>query len=251
MAQNAVAREGRRPLLVEFTGLPGAGKTTIARAVLPELARAGYRCVVPGRLGDPPEAVPEGSSVWLGKLGTLSGLISVSLRNPVVFFRALAYAWSAAPRSLVTVRRMKTLLCRLSVIEGAMDADCDLVVLDQGLIQNVWSITAAGDPPKDERGLRPLVERLLSGFSPLLVLVDIDVERAVERIGDRPTMDSRFDRMPAGRAAALLGRHGAVLERIVRCAAELPTIRCLRVDGGRPPTANVPLILDEIRNARR
>jgi len=250
MGKDPVAGANRRPLLVEFTGLPGAGKTTIARALLPELARAGYRCVVPGRLGAPPEAAPEGSST-LGKLGTLGGLISVSAGNPSAFFRTLAYAWGVAPKNLVTLRRMKTLLVRLRLIQGAMGADCDLVVLDQGLIQNVWSITAAGEPPERERGLRPLVESLLVELSPLIVLVDIDVERAVERIGGRPTMDSRFDRMPAARAAALLERHREILERIVRRAVALPTVRCLRVDGGRPPEENVPLVMEQVTTALR
>ena len=32
------------PLIVEFTGLPGAGKTTITNAVISELTKEGYDC---------------------------------------------------------------------------------------------------------------------------------------------------------------------------------------------------------------
>lgn len=236
------------PLLVEFTGLPGAGKTTITRAVLSELATTGYNCFDLSALGTP-EAIEKKEGRLFSKLKTFYYFASSCVNHKRIALNVLLYALQVTPLSIVSLQRVVTLLLRLDLIKTMMSDSYDLIVLDQGLIQNIWSITATGNPPANNKYLVRLLKSILDETSPAIILVDVDVELAMERINHRLTMRSRFDKMLPDKAADLLAEHKNVFNQVVNCAAQLKGTCYLNVNGSRPIEKNVTLVVQFIERA--
>lgn len=238
-----------RPLLIEFMGLPGAGKTTLAQLVLQDLSAAGYHCFALSRL-DAPEAIEKRKGGLFSKLKTLCGLLFSSLLYGSIARSAFLYTLHVRPFNLGSLRRLIVLLTRLDFMRRLAHSPYDIVLLDQGLLQNVWSLSVTGEPPTDDRYLRRLLEAIHDEFSPLVVGVHVGADLATERVTTRPTMRSRFDTLPADHAGSLLARHKDVISKILSLSASLQEDGCLDVNGGRPPDQNVRIIVPFIQRAR-
>ena len=231
------------PVFVEFTGLPGSGKTTIGKAVLLELARMDYRCFSNGTLSNPETSIrPKEARRLFNKLETFNSLISSCITHKYVAANALMCALHTRPLSLVSFGRAADLLIRLNLIKKVMDDNYDLIIFDQGVIQYIWSIAATDKPPSDKYLIR-LLKRILNEISLAIVLVDIDVDMAVERINNRPTTSSRFDRMSSNQAGKLLAKQRDFFKQFVNWSVELNDIRYLAVDGSHPIKKNSNTII--------
>ncbi len=225
-----------RPLIVEFAGLPGAGKTTVARLLPLELRARGYLCgdrdLVRGRrFGQ--ERVP------------YAGIGHFFLRKHSVLGSALRLGLAAPPYKPARIREVLKLLLwsyRLSLAQATSN---DVVVLDQGLMQAAWSTMVRGEL-WDESAVRAAVSTmLLSADVPfILVYVDVGVELAMQRIGSRRTMRSTYDRMSAEDATRLLATHQRRLSTIFQHAAADTGASQLTLDGSRPPTESCQKVVE-------
>lgn len=229
------------PLIIEFIGLPGAGKTTITQHVLVELRTAEYRCFSLNNLNNP-ETIEKRKGGVLSKLKTFFGFLSASVVYKRIAINAFKYSLHVTPFSFSNFRRAVVLVIRLNEIRSILKGNYDLVVLDQGLIQNIWSIAAAGDTPKDNKYLDRLLESVLDSFPSYIIYVDVGAETAMERIKLRRTMRSRFDRMSTDQAKTLLARHKELFEHIVNTLNKFPETGFLFVDGQQSIEQNVSLI---------
>ncbi|MGE5251974.1 MAG: hypothetical protein ACM3QS_17350 [Bacteroidota bacterium] len=239
----------RQPLLIEFIGLPGAGKTTIAQRVKAELEGQGYRCFGLSSI-DSPEAVEKKKGGPFNKVKTLSRTLLSCLIYREIAASALSYTLRVRPLDRRTLRRLVTLLSRLDFTGGLVRSDYDILLLDQGLLQNIWSIAVSGDPPEDETHLKRLLKSVLDQFSPLIVGVHVGADLAADRVTTRRTMRSRFDRMDASRTEPLFVKYQDVISRILSLSADIQEEACLDVNGGKPPEQNVQLIVPFIQQAR-
>lgn len=238
------------PLLVEFVGLPGAGKTTLAQEVIEELAGNGRRCFGHSTLQDP-ESVHKKSGGVSSKLRTLARFVASCLTHRRVAANAFLYAMQVNPLDPVTLRRLFIFLVRLRYVRKIMDGDHDLLILDQGPIQNLWSIATTGSEPRDEKYLGRALQGVLDELAPFVVLVSVDPELAGERIAQRSTMRSRFDRMSPAEARALLSEHERGFARFVHLADGFGRTGLLRVDGSDPIRNNVGQIVRFVEGARQ
>ncbi|HEY5903524.1 MAG TPA: hypothetical protein VIU39_13295 [Anaerolineales bacterium] len=239
----------QRPLLIEFMGLPGAGKTTLAQFVLEELTAAGYRCFALNRL-DEPEPIEKRKGGLTSKLRTAGGVLVSTLRYRLIAGSAWAYTRQIRPFNLNSFRRYFVLLTRLDLLRRLMRGPYDILLLDQGLLQSIWSLSATGEPPRDDCQLETLLQAIHAELSPLIVGVHVGADLAVERVTTRPTRRSRFDTIPASQASSLLRRQKDVISRILSLSAGLQEASCLDVNGSRPPDQNVRLIVPFIQKAR-
>lgn len=188
--------------VVELCGLPGGGKSHLARRVCDALEGQGAAVHRPGlRIG--PQV--RGPRRLAGKLGLVTRAVldepGASLRlaaalhgapgtgGPDVLGRWVA--WSCTQRLVTDARRLN-----------------GVTVLDEGVLQAIWSIGLRSD-------VAPVLRRLerdrASWAAPdLVVVVDASVDLVDQRLASRRSRHSRTQRLPPEERAREL-RHGAAL----------------------------------------
>jgi thymidylate kinase len=239
-----------QPLLIEFIGLPGAGKTTIAQVAIQNLNASGYRCFGLSTL-DKPETKEKVKGGILSKFRTIIQFILSCFIYPRIAMDAIRFVMQVKPVSLNNIQRYILLMARLKFFGSLMDEDLDFIILDQGLIQYIWSIAVSGERPTDNSYLEKLVNSLLVEMPLFVIMVDIETELAIKRIINRPTMRSRFDRMPPSIAEEWLSNHKEVFLQIVDSTSAFKSTGYLNVSGDQPVNTNIGLIIPFIQRARQ
>jgi hypothetical protein len=217
--------------VLEFVGLPGAGKSEIARRLPRALQARGYACAPRIPIG-----ARGGTSRWSGagrilttNLPTLGSAARLALAGRPYYPGRLHHAL----RVPAWPRRWE-----LARIEGL-----DVMVLEEGLVQNLWGVLLGGDASPDEADhtLRAVMARR-PGVSFAFVHVDVDAETALRRIAGRGKPSKRIDRAPDPERRRLLTTHAPQLEELLRRASAIAQAPVLRVDGHR----TTPLLLDDV-----
>jgi thymidylate kinase len=220
-----------RPLIVEFIGLPGAGKTTVSRRVVSELDSAGHRCLtrdVWAELRSDHRRYPRVS------LKEVYQFFVFCVRHMQVAFYALSYAFQVTPLNMRTLRKGVIFLRKLyklkRIVREAARWGYDTVLFDQGLMLHVSWFAVPGSPPPDISLIRLL--KSVSGEIPqAFVLFDVDVPTAIERVTKRSTMRF-FEMRGISSPESVLGRYEGYVQNIVNCGAQLNgACRLLRVNG--------------------
>jgi thymidylate kinase len=235
----------KTPYYFEFTGLPGAGKTTISKKVAQNLAGMNYKYFVNRSLSNTNNDEQKKIERVFSKIETFYYFISSCVNYKYVALNAFLCAIQTRPLSLESFWRAAKLLIRLNFIKSIMEENYDLILLDQGLIQNIWSISATGNQPP-EKTIIELLKSILEEISLNIVLVDIDVDIAIDRITKRPTMASRFDKMSLLMVEKMLTKQQDFFKQVVIWCEDLKVIRCLAVDGNHPIENNSNIIINFI-----
>lgn len=224
---------------VELVGLPGAGKTTVAREAAKQLRAAGL-------------AVAEddlASLTGVARLARYARFAGFCVRNPRLF-RATARYTVAAGR--LSVQRLRFAVGVLTHAFGASEAGrtSDVVLVSQGALQAAWSVAVGGEPPNDSR-IADLVAALWPIHRGAVVHVDIDPVRASARIARRTGGESRFDRMPAVAVDAELRPMAEHLAKMTRAVFGRVGDAGLRLDGGASPIENAAVLAAFIQRGSR
>ncbi|HEU4877140.1 MAG TPA: hypothetical protein VFT07_04795, partial [Sphingomicrobium sp.] len=166
-------------MLVELFALPGAGKSTVGAA----LAK---RAVVTTRA--------DVSAAWANS-SALQRLayIGRALTDRAAVTAALRFAIGAR----LTTRESLYRLLRLMAKTDWLRSRSGMVLLDQGFLQDIWSIflsskSASADPAL----LCSLIGALYRGIDATIVVLDVNPETASSRVAARTHGDSRFDNLP-------------------------------------------------------
>lgn len=211
------------PLIVEFVGLPGAGKTTIANEVIARLATAGLNCASKSDL--------TGSFKTYQRWTKLMHYALYSVEDPGLFTAALLYGFHVKPLNIESMRRSIGLIRKSHLYQDyvAQHGSYDIILLDQGLIQDIWSVGITGYRP-GEKYLVRLVNAIAWHSPYMVVKFDIDVETSGTRIGERTTMASRFDRVGPDTRIQMLSKHKTALGVITGLVRKVGKARFHRVD---------------------
>lgn len=183
---NRFGRSRRPPsVVVELAGAPGAGKSTLAAALLGRLAEHG----VPARS----IALPAGGGgvKVVRLLRKASATACEAGRSPRRTVALIAAAEAAGlSRREVVARSVNLLVLRRSV--RASRRRPGVHVLDQGFVQELVSIAMSGDAS-------PCVDALRPGEAAVgpdvVVLLSAPTFILVQRLHDRPGTQSRLERM--------------------------------------------------------
>lgn len=230
---------GRRaaPLIVEFVGLPGAGKTTVARHVIRRLRRDGYRCADRRLIGGEP----------LVRAAHYARFAARTVTAPGQLLAAIRCGLAVEPLTPDRVRHTLTLCAWGYRLDLAHRRDLDVILFDQGVLQTVWSVILDGDMPSVaalERALQTMA------LPTAYVHFDIDIDSAVSRIQQRPTGTSRFDHMTPDTAAAALAAHRSRFRDLIQLAIRLGGGARLDLPASRPPEELGQAIISFIRSLR-
>lgn len=177
-----------RALLVEFAGLPGAGKTALSHAVAGRLRERGIPVTELRAL------YPDTSSG--ARIRKMAWALRGILRRPGDAYRGARAVWASGQRSLVDALKVLHNLLFVSALMWGSGSRERVLLLDQGIVQALWSI---GYSARDGafagivEGLRARLPR-----PDLVVIVEASPHTAAHRLATRPSGGSRLERQAAG-----------------------------------------------------
>lgn len=210
----ASAGVGRRSVVVELCGLPGAGKTTLAADVVDRLRESGLSAVV----ADAPisAAVPFAQRS-MRKVGLLASTVAA---RPGEALRAARRLGAGQPngrdRLAVPVQ-----WCVTSAVVSSAGRRPGLSVLEEGLVQALWSAQLSARSPYAADVRRMLAYRSGSATPDLVVHLDVPVEVALARLRARESRHSRVQRMSDAQQIDILGHGDWLLRRILAAWTDL------------------------------
>ena len=230
--------------IVEFIGLPGAGKTTLCTEVARQLHN-GDRSVVCRN-----DILQEWHRNSIGQ--KLMQLRPDCPRDWQVLTQILALAAQVQPLNTTSVLKAATTYVNAKrntrtalhlpptrLLDGGGLQEATLL-LDQGVLQEAWSVAISGQNPP-LKALQRAIEALAGDSTMRVVALKVDVETALDRIQHRPTHNSRFDAMNPDRASEILSTSLASLQTILDALRSLG-IPILEVDSSHPIQENARAI---------
>ena len=231
-------------VIVEMFGLPGAGKSTVAREVINELRAAGLRV-------EDDDLPPLSLLARVGRYARFAKFCAARLRllAAVTRYAAAIRPWSAT-RAAFAWEIFVHAFGRLEAKRRGADA----VILSQGALQASWSVGVRGSIPGDEM-LGRMFEELARADSPTIVAeIDLAASDAAGRVARRRGGGSRFDGMPASRVRVELQSMSDLAGRIARNVRDRAATRFVRLDAALPASRNgraLTRMVLELRSARR
>jgi thymidylate kinase len=224
-----------KPLIIEFAGLPGAGKTTTAESVVAQLQARGLDCAYrPSLVG-----------IRGGRTRHRLRFLWFRIRHWRLIVAAIAYALSIRPRRWARIRTVEHLVFLAYYQSEQRQTARDIVVVDQSVVQTMWSTCIHGETPDGKRS-RALLERFqrVAGGVVVLVVVDIDPDTAASRVVEREPgwWRARFDRLPVGEVKSVFAKQRDALHLLAEQAISTARGPGITVDGTHSPTGNAARI---------
>jgi hypothetical protein len=156
------------------------------------------------------------------------------LTHPRYMASALRFGLSVHPLNIASVSRVYRVSNWAYGLSRARNQGFERVILDQGIVQELWSVTLTGSRWSPRALDAVLLEMLAgTGVSLALVYLDIGIEEATDRLRRRPVSTSRFDRMDLSEARALLSSRDAGLKEFFQRAVAVTGAPWCRVNGER------------------
>jgi thymidylate kinase len=229
--------EADRSLVVEFVGLPGAGKTTAARPVIEQLMAHGYTCGSRARIG-------RGESSRAAHYGRLGRFY---LQHAGELGAAVRLGLSGPQFSTARVRQALKLSVWSYRLQAVRASGYDVTILDQGPVQQACSTMLHGRIGS-EMAVNAALRSMLLGAKVTFAFVyfDIDVDLAAARIAHRPGGERSFGRLKGEEAKLRLAIYRQHLDSLLEFAESATGAVRYRVDGARPAEQACPQILDFI-----
>ena len=232
----------QNPLVVEFVGLPGSGKTTVSHLVTSKLKAKGIKII----------SREEILQQWHQQkvLQKLLKLFSSNSNQWNILRDSLIFAAQVKPINLQSFLRAGKVFVNVKRNDDVVDAgNCQIILLEQGLLQTVWSIVITGSLPQLSYPKRAMTD-LFDNRSIAVINCNIDLNTAVSRIKNRPRKkkkDSYFDLMDSKSLHYLLTKYFPYLQEIVHCA-QTAKIPILEVDSSVTVEENSEKIVSWIVN---
>ena len=218
----------RNAVIVEFVGLPGAGKSTLALRTAEILCQRGMRVSLPSK------SVFTEDRRYIGKVRKSAYYVRFALSNlrySLLSARAILSSRQTSREDLLWV--LLTWFKRSARIQQQRHLG-GVHVIDSGIFQGLWSIGFSGKNPN----LVELGERVLAWLPipNLLVVVESSLSTIERRLAKRPGSGSRLERWPPGDPGLLLraaARLGQVKETARLISRKREDMRIFMIDNDR------------------
>jgi len=192
-------------VIIELCGVPGAGKSSIARELVAELRGLGRDASLPLEDVSPRRR----RSYRVGrKVGRAAMEVTRHPWTSVGAVRAVVRSGQPTQRD-VAVRSLNWLVLRAAMRRAR--ASVGFHVIDQGIIQELCSLGFCGDAQAAIDVADPGVGLLAPD---VILVVDVDLELADQRLGSRPGRESRVEADGLDRRREL-ERHGRLGEEVL------------------------------------
>lgn len=212
------------PLVIEFVGLSGAGKSTIADTLFTRLGQQGKRCAHRHMIGG--QELPRREHYR--RLGQFL------VTHPRVLAGAARLGLPAVRLGASRLRealRFHVWSYRLAL---GRKLGYDIIILDQGVIQEGWGLMLR-QTGWSHHAVTTAVVDVIAGAEAHYALVYFEVDRGVaaQRIAIRELGESRFDGMRLSEATQLLALHEPTLRSLYDGVVRKLELPSLRVDAGK------------------
>lgn len=209
----------RQGFVVEFIGLPGVGKTTLALGVAELLGQS-----LPVQLAHSRVA---GRSWVARRLRNTRDIVGLGLRRPSYSFKTMRAIRASGQRSLYDGLKVTNNWLSVSALTVRSDRTPRVTLFDQGMFQALWSVGYSAEGAGRLERLRYL--GTLMPKPDLLVLVSAEPGTVVRRLQTRGGRESRLDGVLHAGAAPL--REAATLLDTVVAIARSGGMDLLELDG--------------------
>jgi thymidylate kinase len=213
------------PLIIEFVGLPGAGKSSVAEHVIPRLRERGIVC------GDK-WTITTGARVE-GRLGRYVRVAAFAARHPGVLAATARHALALRPFAREQLRRATRPLYWGYRLATASTEGYTAVVMHEGPLHDAWC-SLLGTRGHSPAALRLLVRRLAQAVPYRVVYVHfrLPIDVALARVVARSTT-RLFNSANPDISRRLLLAHGPALQGVLEEAVRATGARCGVVDATR------------------
>jgi thymidylate kinase len=221
-------------LLVEFVGLPGCGKSTISKTAAELLRKEGI-------------SVELSSSKRIYDLRRSHKFYRTlrSLRSLRILLNGLWIFYSIRPWNRDTLKRCLA-FHKYELFNGAANS---LVILDQGIVQDVYSAIYT-NRIANGTSVRALWRKFVRSRIDAIVIVNCTPEEAIRRITSRVHGRSRLDRMCPDQVKSHLLIARPLLQKLALECAEEQESKILILDSAESSTANAVKIANLIKSMR-
>lgn len=193
-------------VVVEFCGLPGSGKTTVAKHAQEAIRARGARCDI-ADLG-----ISARSSLPARVARRTAAAMRVSVRHPIETVESVrVLAATGQPRRRDTVAGAAQWLAVRALISHSHTFP-GIHLLEEGIVQTMWTLAlrAAQDPsPRLWQTLSP------TSRADLVLMVDAPVELTLSRLNGRTSEHSRTQQLPAELRRVELEHGRKLLDRLL------------------------------------
>jgi thymidylate kinase len=224
----------KKPVLVEFNGLPGSGKTTVANLLYSRFEAAGYN-------------VDQRENTYLiNRFGSLGRKWRMLKSGGIVLpWRLFNFYLSIEPVTLERLHQIKRIYAWTSSYTRLYrdgGRGWDVVLVSEGFVQAVVSAVFIDDFGK-KKELQDLLNYFLcQDFNIVIVDCVIDEGVAAERILNRKGIKGRFDNMSVTHLEGNLAIHNRNLEIVRKNLRYMGCPETVRIDMDKPPEENCELI---------
>lgn len=233
---------------IEFFGLPGSGKTTVARELLRLLQEAG---VSPSFSGD---RMGDGAPMAWRMLRRLEMVAGQSPRDIGSYWRGARLIAAHGKGLGDSAHSLWNLISVQAMASRHLRGD-GLMVLDQGLLQAIWSARMRERRGDGDAGWGALLNDDWLGQC-CFVQVGCNAETAMERLGNRKQRTSRMqrpDRLPElaewSRGEALVTELGGMIEGMLHRKSLANRLIRIRTDDGSSASVQAAIVLDSFLQA--
>lgn len=250
-----------QPIVVEFVGMMGSGKSTITRLVLDELNRRGYQCPSQKKIvswmaksGFSNLPVSPGILEKLCYYSKFSYLIS-ALRFPLVALKAYQFAFSVSPQNRNSWQSSRSPMNWMGIFNKYIyirNSPYDAVVLEEGAIQYTLQIPLFGEQ-YSSNAQKQLISSLLINQNHLVIFLKIDAETAMKRIQGRAAASHQqgmlawqFENETEGEQMRRANQAVSLFESLVKPLRELVPHSLIELDTLKEPQENAALVVDSI-----
>lgn len=233
----------KKPVLVEFNGLPGSGKTTVANLLYNKLDAAGYN-------------VDQRENTYLiNRLGNLGRKWKILNSGGFILpWRLFNFFLSIEPVRLDRLRQIKRIYAWTSSYvrlyrEGGRG--WDVVIVSEGFVQAVVSAVFI-DTFGKKKELQDLLRYFLDkNFNIIIIDCMIDEHEAKERILSRQRAKGRFDQMSVTHLERNLEIHNRNLETVRRNLRYMGCPETVKIDMQDTPEENCDLVYQVVEKKIR
>lgn len=217
-------------LVVEFVGLPGAGKSALSRQVATLLRERGTT------LSEPTQALDRATTLRRSLVKASLG-VEAAVAAPLTSARWIRTFVGMAQRRPADIGRVTLNWLFLAGLTRRLASRPGVHLLDQGVLQGLWSAGyAAKRGGLGHEAGAALAKALLPGT--LVIVVDTSPATLRHRLQHRPGGDSRLERdLAAGDPAGSLARAVAAfasLQELLVLLERQGRIVVMRVEGEHP-----------------
>jgi AAA domain len=199
-----------RPLVVEFLGLPGVGKSHATRLVASRLAALGTPASSAGL------RINHELGAWRRVATKCSICAAEAIRRPRNTWHVFRALRRSGQRARLDPMRLAYNWLFLSGLLRRARTRPVVELLDEGIFQLLWSVGFAGAEGSMRECSVMLLQRPASEVMPdMVVLVEAPLETVQARVAARGSRAGRVDRMPPGEQPRALERGADLLTEVL------------------------------------